>query len=246
MSVSTLNWRNWQRVLVVVAHPDDAEYGLSAAVDMWTRAGIQVDYLLLTHGEAGMQRTPEEAGPIRAEEQRAACDAVGVNELVLFNYPDGHLVDSIDLRRDIARQVRRLRPDVVITANFEDEAYGNLNQSDHRVAGLAALDATRDAANRWSHRELLDVEGYEPHKADLMLVAAPSQPTHVVEVDDAAIDAAVTSLSHHEAYLADLPDHPRPADFIPEILRSASQLADVEAGVSFRVFGLGGQPEELQ
>lgn len=246
MNIAKLNWQNWQRVLVVVAHPDDAEYGLSAAVDMWTRAGIQVDYLLLTHGEAGMQRAPEEAGPLRAKEQRAACDTVGVNELVMFNYPDGHLVESIGLRRDIARQIRRLRPDVVITANFDVEAYGSLNQSDHRVAGIAALDAARDAANRWSHRELLAVEGYQPHEAELMLVAGPAEPTHVVAVDAAAVDAAVASLTHHEAYLADLPDHPKPAEFIPELLAEMTQSTEVAHGVAFRVFSLGGQPEESQ
>lgn len=238
-----LNWRNWQRVLVVVAHPDDAEYGLSAAVNTWTRAGVQVDYLLLTHGEAGMQRVPEEAAVVRAQEQREACDRVGANELVLFNYPDGHLEESIGLRRDIARQIRRLRPDVVITANYDVEAYGSLNQSDHRVAGIAALDATRDAANRWSHRELLDVEGYEPHTADLMLVAGAAEPTHLVEVDTEAVTAAGESLACHRAYLTDLPDHPRPEDFLPEILGSVSEFSEAEHGVAFRVFGLGGEPD---
>lgn len=243
MTIPKLNWKNWRHVLVVVAHPDDAEYGLSAAVHEWTRAGIQVDYLLLTHGEAGMQRVPEEAAVIRAAEQRAACDAVGVTELVMFNYPDGHLEESIGLRRDIARQVRRLQPDVVITANYDMEAYGSLNQSDHRVAGVAALDAARDAANRWSHRELLDVEGYEPHKADLLLVAGASEPTHAVTVDAAAVDAAITSLHCHEAYLADLPDHPKPEVFLPEILRAGGESAGTEHGVPFRVFGLGAEPE---
>ncbi|QGU08315.1 1D-myo-inositol 2-acetamido-2-deoxy-alpha-D-glucopyranoside deacetylase [Corynebacterium occultum] len=245
MAVAKLDWRNWKRVLVVVAHPDDAEYGLSGAVQLWTRHGIEVDYLLLTHGEAGMQCSPEEAAALRAREQRAACDCVGVNELVMLRYPDGHLMPSIELRRDIARQIRRLKPDVVITANYEQEAYGTLNQSDHRVAGVAALDAARDAANRWSHRELLEVEGHEPHTADLLLVAAPSDPTHVVEVDDEAVAAAIASLACHEAYLGDLVDYPTPTEVVNFALSAAAEFSEVERGVSFRVFGLGGQPEVM-
>src|SRR5699024_295846 len=80
--VQNLDWSSWQRVLVVVAHPDDPEYGLSAAVHTWTTAGVEVSYLLLTHGEAGIQgMDPAEVGPLRAEEQRRACECVGVSDL---------------------------------------------------------------------------------------------------------------------------------------------------------------------
>ena len=82
---------NIERVLVVVAHPDDAEYSTSAAVATWTSAGVDVAYLLLTAGEAGMQRPPEEAGPLRAQEQQAACAAVGVKRLTILDFPDGTL-----------------------------------------------------------------------------------------------------------------------------------------------------------
>lgn len=246
MAVEKLDWRTWRRVLVVVAHPDDAEYGLSGAVHLWTRHGIVVDYLLLTHGEAGMRCSPEEAAPVRAREQRAACDRVGVNELVMLHHPDGHLMPSLELRRDIARQIRRLKPDVVITANYEHEAYGTLNQSDHRVAGVAALDAARDAANRWSHRELLEVEGHQPHTADLLLVAAPGDPTHVVEVDEAGVQAAIDSLACHEAYLADLVDYPTPTELLTELLGMVAGFSAVQRGVAFRVFGLGGQPQVME
>ena len=120
---------DWSRVLCVVAHPDDMEYGASAAVATWTRRGIGVTYLLLTSGEAGMQRPPEEVGPLRAAEQRRACDCVGVADLVILDHPDGMLMPTLELRRDIARVVRRVRPDAVVTANFDVEAYGGLNQA---------------------------------------------------------------------------------------------------------------------
>lgn len=235
-----LDWSDWRRVLVVVAHPDDAEYGLSAAVQMWTRAGVEVSYLLLTHGEAGMQRPPEEAGPLRAAEQAAACAAVGVSDLVMLDYPDGHLTHSAELCRDIARQVRRLRPDVVIATNYDVEAYGGLNQPDHRVAGLATIDGTLAAGNRWVFRDLCEYEGLEPWNPSLLLVAGAARPTHAVGVDERACEAAVSSLACHREYLADLPGHPAPQDFIPAMLTADGELIGERMAVSFRVHQLGG------
>ena len=124
---------SWTRVLCVVAHPDDVEYGASAAVATWARRGVNVTYLLLTSGEAGMQRPPEEVGPLRAAEQQRACETVGVKDLIILDHPDGMLMPTLDLRRDIARVVRQVRPQAVVTANFDFEAYGGLNQADHRA-----------------------------------------------------------------------------------------------------------------
>ncbi|SJM56540.1 PIG-L deacetylase family protein [Gulosibacter sp. 10] len=239
MTLPLLDPTRWRRVLCVLAHPDDAEYGLSAAVEQWTRAGIEVDYLLLTSGEAGMRRSPEEAGPLRAAEQRDACDAVGVRRLAILDHPDGVLEYGLPLRRDIARAIRESGPDAVITANFDVEAYGSLNQADHRAAGLATVDAARDAGNRWVFRDLLD-EGLEPWQPALLLVAGAAEPTHAVEVDVRAERAAVRSLECHRAYLADLPGHPAPGEFIPELLRRGGAEAEAERAVTFRVFPLGG------
>jgi LmbE family N-acetylglucosaminyl deacetylase len=148
----------WSRVLCVVAHPDDMEYGGSAAVATWVERGIEVAYLLLTGGEAGMAAPPEEIRPLRAAEQRAACDTVGVKRLTILEHPDGMLVPGLELRRDIARVIRQFRPDAVVTANYDFEAYGSLNQSDHRAAGESVVDAVRDADNPWVFRELAETE----------------------------------------------------------------------------------------
>lgn len=142
-----------RRVLCVVAHPDDMEYGTSAAVAAWTGAGVEVTYLLLTRGEAGMAEAPEKVAPLREKEQRRACEIVGVSDLRMLDHPDGMLEYGLPLRSDIARVVRQVRPDLVLTANFDFEAYGGLNQADHRVAGLAVIDAVRDAANPWVFRD---------------------------------------------------------------------------------------------
>src|SRR5690625_4973777 len=196
-----------QRGLCIVAHPDDMEYGASAAVAAWTGAGVEVSYLLLTRGEAGMAEPPEEVASLRAREQQRACDIVGVSQLRLLDHPDGMLTSSLELRRDIARVVRQVRPDLVVTANFDVEAYGGLNQADHRVAGLAAVDGSRDAANPWVHRELCEVEGLEPWKARALLIAGHPEPTHAKTVGAEHTQAAVDSLTAHEAYLRHIGDH---------------------------------------
>lgn len=228
----------WRRVLCVAAHPDDMEYGTSAAVRTWTQRGITVDYLLLTAGEAGMAEPPEVVAPIRAAEQQRACDTVGVSELEILDHPDGVLEPSLDLRRSVARAVRRLRPDAVLTGDFSVEAPWGLNQADHRAAGLAVIDGVRDAANRWVFRELTEDEGLEPWQARALLVAQTASPTHALAVDPAAVEASVASLRCHEAYLRHVSDHADPGEMIPAILAEQGAAAGVEHAVTFRVHPL--------
>lgn len=230
----------WSRVLCVVAHPDDMEYGTSAAVAAWTARGVEVTYLLLTAGEAGMAEPPDVVAPLRAGEQRNACDEVGVGDLLILDHPDGMLEYGLGLRRDIARVIRTVRPDAVVTANFEVEAYGGLNQADHRAAGMAVVDAVRDADNPWVFRELAEDEGLQKWHTSALLVAGHERPTHATPVDQVAVDAAVASLSRHEAYLQHVTGHPRPEDFIPEILREGGVYAGTDYAVTFRVYDLGG------
>ncbi|WP_193106861.1 PIG-L deacetylase family protein [Brachybacterium sp. FME24] len=229
-----------QRVLCVVAHPDDMEYGASAAVAAWTAAGISVTYLLLTRGEAGMAQDPRTVAPLRAREQRHACDIVGVHDLRILEHPDGMLEATLGLRRDIARVVRQVRPDLVLTTNFDLEAYGTINQADHRAAGISAVDGTRDAANPWVFRELREQEGLEPWTARALLVVGHPDPTHAKGVDDDEVQAAVDSLSAHEAYLEHVTGHPAPSAFIPEILRAGGAAAGTAHAVTMRVTDLGG------
>lgn len=212
------------RALCIVAHPDDMEYGASAAVSAWVRQGIEVGYLLLTSGEAGMQRPPAEVGPLRAAEQREACSLVGVDHLRILQHPDGVLMPTLELRRDIAREIRQFRPDLVLTMAWDVEVPWGLNQADHRAAGISALDAVRDADNRWVFPELADVEDLAPWGATWFLVAGSSEPTHGIEVTGSDVAAAVASLSAHRAYLADLPNHPAPEDFLPSSLAAQGEL----------------------
>lgn len=225
------------RVLCVVAHPDDMEYGASAAVAHWTRAGVEVSYLLITHGEAGMQRTPDEARAVRSEEQRRACEAVGVGSLTMLDYPDGVLQPTLELRRDIARVIRQRRPDAVLVTTWSEEAPWGLNQADHRVAGLTCVDAVAAAGNRWIFPELVE-DGLEPWQARWLLISGSGEPTHGVVLEEADVAAAVASLECHRAYLADLPDHPKPADFIPPMLTGGGEAMGVKHAAVFRAHSL--------
>ena len=136
MALPALPEESFQRVLCVAAHPDDMEYGTSAAVARWTARGIEVGYLLLTRGEAGKPNPPEETARLRAAEQQAACAIVGVKHLTVLGHPDGVLVYGLDLRRDICREIRRFKPDVVLGTGYDIETPYGFDQADHRAAGL--------------------------------------------------------------------------------------------------------------
>jgi LmbE family N-acetylglucosaminyl deacetylase len=232
---------NWNRALVVVAHPDDMEFGAAAAVARWTGQGKEVVYCLVTSGEAGIDgMEPERAGPLREEEQRESCRVVGVDRVEFLRLPDGVLEYGVALRRRIAEVVRRQRPDVVITNNFRDtwDDATNLNQADHIAVGRATLDAARDAGNRWIYPEQL-VDGLAPWPGVVAVWAAASPGSrHAVDVTD-TFDAGVASLRAHQAYLEGLGW----ADFDPDAFlrgnaRAVGERAGVELASSFEVLPL--------
>jgi LmbE family N-acetylglucosaminyl deacetylase len=218
----------WARALAIVAHPDDLEYGTAAAIARWTAQGKQVVYCLATSGEAGIDGL--------APEQRASAAIVGVDEVEFLGYPDGVLEYGLPLRRDIARAVRRHRPDVVITGNYHESwGPGALNQADHIAVGRAVLDGVRDAANRWVFRELLD-EGLEPWHARQVLVSAGTHSTHGVDVTE-HFATGVASLEAHAAYLSGLGDNAMadPQEFLESFAREMGSRLGVRFAVAFEV-----------
>lgn len=233
---------DWDSALAIVAHPDDMEYGMSAAVARWTRQGKTVSYLLVTRGEAGIDTMPpEETIEVRAREQRAACDAVGVETLEYLDHPDGTIHDVMRLRRDIAAAVRRHRPDVVLTATPRDFFPGGLyNMADHRVVGYAVLDGVRDAANRWVFSDLTGPDGgpLDPWGGvRFTAVGGSTEPSHAVDVTD-TLDAAVASLRAHQAYLAALDWHPDPDGMIRSFAEQAAPRFGGRPAMAFEVIGL--------
>jgi LmbE family N-acetylglucosaminyl deacetylase len=203
---------DWHRALVVAAHPDDIEYGVAAAVAVWTAAGKEVHYLLATRGEAGIAGlSPAEAGPLREEEERRSAAVVGVTEVEFLDHRDGVLVADLQLRRDLAAAMRRHRPDLVVTM-YGGHAWtppevtpGALNSPDHRALTRSVLDAVGDAANEWIFPDLTEV----PWSGVQYIAVSEFGPDvpHVVDVG-AGVEPAVASLTEHRRYLAALSDDP--------------------------------------
>ncbi|WP_371494722.1 PIG-L family deacetylase [Kitasatospora sp. NBC_00374] len=233
---------DWQTALAVVAHPDDMEYGAAAAVARWTSQGKRVVYAMVTSGEAGIDAMdPDECRTVREAEQITSAALVGVDTVEFLGHPDGVLEYGLPLRRDIARAVRRHRPEIVITTNFRDTYFGTFpNQADHIATGRAALDAVRDAGNRWVFRELT-AEGHQPWDGVRQLWAAGSPlARHAVDTTE-HFDLGVASLKAHQAYLAGLGgDMADARGFLERIGRSTGERLGVRYASSFEVVPLRG------
>jgi LmbE family N-acetylglucosaminyl deacetylase len=234
----SLQWLpdDWSRLLAVAAHPDDLEYGTSCAVACWTAAGREVGYVLATRGEAGIAAwPPERTGPIREAEERESARLVGVTSVTFLGYTDGVVEYGLGLRRDLAREIRRFKPEALAVGGF-DLAWpgGALNQSDHRAVGLAACDAARDAGNRWIFQELL-AEGSEPWGGvRYVFVAGSATPTHGYDVAT-GLEAGIASLVAQQAYFENLGSPFDPDRFLREQAAAAGPLLGCDAAVTFRV-----------
>lgn len=231
----------FERLLAIVAHPDDLEYGAASAIARWTSQGKTVGYVIVTSGEAGIDGIePSDAGPLREAEQRASAEVVGVDSVVFLHHHDGAVQAGLELRRDIAREIRRFRPDVLLIATYALTFGGNmLNQSDHRVVGLAALDAAKDAANRWIFADLID-EGLPPWAGTTdVYVMGSNHPTHGVDVTD-FVKHGVASLQAHQAYIDGLGRHFDPAEFIADFTGAQGLLLGVDNAVVFEHLSLAG------
>jgi LmbE family N-acetylglucosaminyl deacetylase len=170
-----------QRVLIVVAHPDDCDFGCAGTTARWTGAGIDVAYCIVTDGQAGGfdRSVPRERmAEIRRAEQTAAGRVVGVSDITFLGYPDGELTVTHELRRDITRVIRHKRPDRVVTQSPE-RSWSRLFAShpDHLAAAEAAICAVYpDSRNPFAHLELLEREGLEPHTVrELWLMGIPER-----------------------------------------------------------------------
>jgi LmbE family N-acetylglucosaminyl deacetylase len=233
--------QDWQRLLAVVAHPDDLEYGAASAVAAWTRAGKHVGYVIVTDGEAGIDALrPEVAGPVRRGEQEASAALVGVEDVTFLAHPDGAVAYGPELRRDIARQIRRFRPDILLTATY-DLTFGaaSVNQADHRQVGVAVLDAARDAGNRWIFPELVE-EGYEPWAGVThVYVMGAAEPTHGVDVTE-TLSAGIDSLRAHATYLDGLGRDFDATEFLTRMTAAGGETLGCASAVTFGRLQLAG------
>jgi LmbE family N-acetylglucosaminyl deacetylase len=195
------------RILVITAHPDDVDFGAAGTIARWTDAGTEVSYCIITDGDAGGSdhsiSRPEMAN-LRRAEQTAAAKHVGVHDIRFLGYPDGRLEATIELRRDLARVIRQIRPDRLMCPSPERN-YARLGAShpDHRAAGSAALDAVYpDARNPFAFPDLLGEEGLGAWIVREVWVSGSPAPNHYVDVTEvfsrkvAALRAHVSQTSH--------------------------------------------------
>ena len=212
-----------KRVLLIQAHPDDAEFMCAGTIARWAQEGAEVVYCSLTSGDKGSD-DPNATGPAlaatREREQQAACDILGVSQLILMGYPDAMLVPDLAMRKALTRVIRTVKPDVLLcqdpTMRYAGQGY--INHPDHIAAGEAALAAVFPAArDRLTFPELL-TEGLEPHKVPEVYIYGTDHADLWVDISS-SIDTKIAALKAHASQLGGW----EPAD---EMRRWARETAD--------------------
>lgn len=197
------------RVLVVTAHPDDVDFGSAGTVAALTAAGTEVTYCIVTNGDAGgsdRAMTRSDMASLRQDEQRAAAAVVGVSDVRFLGHPDGMVQATFELRRDISRVIREVRPGRVITQSPErnwDFIYAS--HPDHLATGEAAVCAVYpDARNPFAHPELLEREGLEPWSVGELWIMGPTDERAGIAVDTTAtVERKITALLSHKSQIGD-------------------------------------------
>jgi LmbE family N-acetylglucosaminyl deacetylase len=189
--------------LVIMAHPDDAEFTVAGTVAKWAQAGCEIVYVLCTNGNAGTHEpgmTREKIAAIREEEQRAACQVLGVKDVVFLRHDDGTLQPTLELRRDLVRLIRYFKPEAVITEDPTALFYGDdyINHPDHRAAGQAAIDAVAPAAAM----PLLWPEEGEPHRVRQMYVGGSDKPNVWIDLSD-TLEIKIEALRRHKSQMGE-------------------------------------------
>jgi LmbE family N-acetylglucosaminyl deacetylase len=212
-------WDAPKNILVVLAHPDDPEFFCGATLARWAREGHRIVYLLLTCGDKGFNpatqpdMTPERLCAIRHQEQAEAARTIGAEPPLFLDLPDGYLIPSLDLRRDIVREIRRHKPDILVTCDPQNlfAMYG-INHPDHRACGQIVLDAVFPAAGNPAYFADLLAQGFEPHMPKEIWCSLTSQPNISVDVTE-TWEIKIRAILTHKSQMQD-------ADKLVERLRA--------------------------
>ncbi len=198
---------SFRKAMVIVAHPDDPDFFCGGTIARWAHEGVELTYLICTRGDKGSDdpaMAPERLAEIREAEQWAAARTLGVGRVIFLDYHDGELEPSLALRGDIVRQLRRYRPEVVITPDpttrFSRGVYPN--HADHRVVGDATLDAIYPAAGLPLYYPEHLAEGLEPHRVSEVYLCVTNEPDTWVDTTD-YIDLRIAALRCHTSQLKD-------------------------------------------
>jgi LmbE family N-acetylglucosaminyl deacetylase len=193
-----------ERVMLITAHPDDSEFGAGGTVARLARDGREITYVIATNGNKGSSdrtMTPERLAAIRMDEQRHAARVLGVARVEFLGYPDGELEDTRDLRRDITREIRRWRPDLVITMNPHRTYNLYASHRDHRIVAGVALDCVYPLArDHMSFPELMP--DFEPHKVREIHLMQWDNPHLVVDITD-VMDLKLKAIACHVSQVGD-------------------------------------------
>jgi LmbE family N-acetylglucosaminyl deacetylase len=226
------------RVLGIFAHPDDAEFSCGGSAAFWADQGAEITYVVVTNGAAGSNEPNTDLAElvkVREAEQRAACDVLGVKNLIFLGYADGTLQPTIELRRELTRIIRQFRPDRVVTGDPTAVFYGAeyINHPDHRAAAEAAVYAVfPSAVTRPIFPELL-AEGYEPHQVKEVYISGSLENANVFVDISTTIERKIEALRCHKSQL-----DPGDGLWVREWATETGKKADLQYAEAFRVMKL--------
>jgi LmbE family N-acetylglucosaminyl deacetylase len=231
--------------MVIAAHPDDADFGPAATAARWIDAGAHGWLVCCTSGDAGAddpETDPLELAALREREQRAAAEVVGYDGVTFLHQPDGALANDLALREHLVREIRTFRPDAVLATDPEVLFHGDggVNHTDHRAAGMAAVDAVYPAARNAMAFPWLAREGLEPHKVRRLYLFWSNVPNARVDVST-TIDRKIAALRAHASQLR----HPEELEpRIREWAREEGAAIGADAGEALRVIVIDDDEDE--
>lgn len=210
MTGQTDRWESSQKILVILAHPDDPEFFCGATLARWARAGHEITYHLLTCGDKGFnpathpEMTPEKLCGIRHSEQQNAAEVIGARAVHFMDRADGYLIPDISLRHEVVRIIREHKPDILVTCDPQNlfALYG-INHPDHRACGQAVLDAVFPAAGNIAYFPELDAEGYRPHMPKEVWCSLTNQPNTTLDVTD-TWEIKLKAILEHKSQVPDV------------------------------------------
>lgn len=229
-----MEWNEINSAMVVFAHPDDAEFGSSGTVARMVKDGKRVVYVAVTDGSKGSadpEMTPARLTAMRKQEQREAARVLGVSDVAFLDFPDGMLEPTLDLRRAITAQIRRFKPDIVISQAPSRELSSMIfvQHPDHVAAGEATLAAVYPCSrDRMTFPELLE-QGLEPHAVHEVWIVGTTAPDHFIDISS-TIDDKVRALRAHESQVGN-----RDVDeFVPQRAKQLGEQHGMEYAEGFR------------
>ncbi len=225
------------QILGIFAHPDDSEFTVGGSAARWADEGAQITYVIVTNGAAGSNdpnQDIDELVRLREAEQRAACAVLGVQQVLFLGYADGTLQPTLELRRELTRIIRQLKPDRVVSGDPTSVFYGDeyINHPDHRAAAEAALYAIfPSAVTRPIFPELL-AEGYEPHQVREVYISGTAQPNIYIDISG-TLERKIEALRCHKSQL-----DPGDGEWVRQWAAETGKAGSVEYAEAFRVMRL--------